>query len=175
MTNKAIILKELFQLYSFASVLQYAMKKELYQCKLPQSTHFYQYWQLHLVFRSSFTATMTSLLFPQASSHWQQLEQKLLCWQLSRSQKMQKVSGQEDFPHKNFPDRAHKPWHCKTRPRVNCAGVCNPQATTVYVDTGWYLVVLGQYQAVLVGTWWHLVALGKYGRYWLVLSGAGSL
>ena len=32
-----------------------------------------------------------------------------------------------------------------TRPGVNCAGVCSPQAKTVYVGTGLYLVVLGQY------------------------------
>ena len=39
-------------------------------------------------------------------------------------------------------------------------------------STGWYLMVLGQYGAVLVGTWWYLVnggtgwsmvVLGQYG------------
>ena len=32
-------------------------------------------------------------------------------------------------------------------------------------DTGWYLVELGEYVAVLVGTWW----------YWLIYDGTGSV
>ena len=32
---------------------------------------------------------------------------------------------------------------------------------------GWYLVVLGQYMAVLVGTWWYWVIKGQY---WAVLG-----
>ena len=32
-------------------------------------------------------------------------------------------------------------------------------------DTGWYLVVLDEYVAVLVGTWW----------YWLIYDGTGSV
>ena len=47
-----------------------------------------------------------------------------------------------------------------TRPGVNCAEVCNPQATFPVLavqglsmcGTGWYLVVLGQYRVVLVDT-----------------------
>ena len=38
--------------------------------------------------------------------------------------------------------------------------------------TGWYLVVLGQWEAVLVGTWWYWVSRR---RYWLVLGGTGSV
>ena len=38
--------------------------------------------------------------------------------------------------------------------------------------TGGYLVVLGQWEAVLVGTWWHWVSRR---RYWLVLGGTGSV
>ena len=36
--------------------------------------------------------------------------------------------------------------------------------------TGWYLVVLGQYGAVLVGTWWNWVSITWY---CMVLSGNG--
>ena len=32
-------------------------------------------------------------------------------------------------------------------------------------NTGWYLVVLDEYVAVLVGTWW----------YWLIYDGTGSV
>ena len=60
----------------------------------------------------------------------------------------------------------------QTRPRVNCAGVCNPQATTVYVGTGWYLVVPGQYGVVLVGTWRYWVS-GR--RHWLIYDDTGSV
>ena len=35
-----------------------------------------------------------------------------------------------------------------------------------------YVVVLGQYGAVLVGTWWYWVSMG---RYWLVLGGTRSV
>ena len=38
--------------------------------------------------------------------------------------------------------------------------------------TGWYLVVLGQWEAVLVGTWWYWV---NRRRYWLVLGDTGSI
>ena len=38
--------------------------------------------------------------------------------------------------------------------------------------TGWYLVVLGQYEAVLVGTWWYLVIITWF---CVVLSGTGSI
>ena len=38
--------------------------------------------------------------------------------------------------------------------------------------TGGYLVVLGQWEAVLVGTWWYWVSRR---RYWLVLGGTGSV
>ena len=49
----------------------------------------------------------------------------------------------------------------------------------ISAGTGWYLVVLGQYEAVLghygavlAGPWWYLVSMG---RYWLVLGGTGSV
>ena len=35
-----------------------------------------------------------------------------------------------------------------------------------------YLVVLGQYRAVLVGLWWYWVSVG---RCWLVRGGTGSV
>ena len=38
--------------------------------------------------------------------------------------------------------------------------------------TGWYLVVLGQFGAIIVDTWWHWVSIG---RYWLVLGDIGSV
>ena len=38
--------------------------------------------------------------------------------------------------------------------------------------TGGYLVVLGQWVAVLVDTWWYWVNME---RYWLVLGGTGSV
>ena len=40
------------------------------------------------------------------------------------------------------------------------------------VITGWYLVVLDQYRAVLVGTCWYWVSMGLY---WLVPGGIGSV
>ena len=43
------------------------------------------------------------------------------------------------------------------------------QQGAVMVDT--YMMVLGQYRAVLVGTWWYWVSRG---RYWSVLGGTGS-
>ena len=43
---------------------------------------------------------------------------------------------------------------------------------SVECGTGWYLVVLGQWEAVLVGTWWYWVSRR---RYWLVLGGTGSV
>ena len=38
--------------------------------------------------------------------------------------------------------------------------------------TGWYLVVLGQYDAVLVDTWWYWDSIG---RYWLIYNSTGSV
>ena len=38
--------------------------------------------------------------------------------------------------------------------------------------TGWHLMALGQYGAVLVGTWWCWVSME---RYWLVLDCTGSV
>ena len=38
--------------------------------------------------------------------------------------------------------------------------------------TGRYLVVLGQYGALLVGTWWQRISIR---RYWLVLGGTVSV
>ena len=38
--------------------------------------------------------------------------------------------------------------------------------------TGWYLVVLGQWEAALVGTWWYWVSRRQY---WLVLGGTGPI
>ena len=38
--------------------------------------------------------------------------------------------------------------------------------------TGWYLVVQGQYRAVMVGTWWNWDSMG---RYWPVLGVTGSV
>ena len=37
---------------------------------------------------------------------------------------------------------------------------------------GWFLVILGQYRALLVGTWWYWVSRR---RCWLILGGAGSV
>ena len=37
--------------------------------------------------------------------------------------------------------------------------------------TGWYLVVMGQWEAVLVGTWWYWVSRRQYCS---VLGGTGS-
>ena len=39
-------------------------------------------------------------------------------------------------------------------------------------SSGWYLVVLGQYRAVLVGSWWFWVSIGWY---WLIYDGTGSV
>ena len=39
-------------------------------------------------------------------------------------------------------------------------------------STGWFVVILGQYEAILVGIWWCLV---RRGRYWLIYDGTGSL
>ena len=41
---------------------------------------------------------------------------------------------------------------------------------SLLIRTGWYLVVLGQYGAVLVGTWWYWVSITWY---CLVSSGTG--
>ena len=38
--------------------------------------------------------------------------------------------------------------------------------------TGWYLMVLGQWKAVMVGTWWYWVSRRWY---WLVLGGTRSV
>ena len=45
-------------------------------------------------------------------------------------------------------------------------------AWSVSGSTGWFVVVMGQYGAVLVGTWWYW---GSIGRYWLVCGGNGSV
>ena len=42
---------------------------------------------------------------------------------------------------------------------------------SVECSTGCYLVVLGQYGAVLVGTWWYWVIIE---RNWLIQDGTGS-
>ena len=36
----------------------------------------------------------------------------------------------------------------------------------------WYMMVLGQYRAVLAGIWWYWVSMGQY---WLVLGDTGSV
>ena len=41
---------------------------------------------------------------------------------------------------------------------------------TVQGGAGWYLVVLGQYKAVLVGTWWYWVNIDWYCLYEVVLG-----
>ena len=38
--------------------------------------------------------------------------------------------------------------------------------------TGRYMMVLGQYGAVLVGTWWYWIRIGWY---WSVFGGTGSV
>ena len=43
---------------------------------------------------------------------------------------------------------------------------------SVWGSTGWYLVELGQYWAVVAGALWYWVSMG---RYWLVLGGTGSV
>ena len=43
---------------------------------------------------------------------------------------------------------------------------------SIWGVTGWYLVVLGQYRAVLVGNFWNWDSIG---RYWLVLGGTGTV
>ena len=45
-------------------------------------------------------------------------------------------------------------------------------AVSVEGGTGWYLMVLGQYGAVLVGTWWYWVGMEQY---WLIHDGTGSV
>ena len=37
---------------------------------------------------------------------------------------------------------------------------------------GWYLMLLGQYEAVLVGTWWYWVTMEQY---WLIYDGIWSV
>ena len=49
--------------------------------------------------------------------------------------------------------------------------VCGSNGS-VWGGVGWYLVILGQYGAVLVGSWWKWVSMG---RSWLVLGGNGSV
>ena len=43
---------------------------------------------------------------------------------------------------------------------------------SVWGVTGWYLVVLGQYRAVLVGTWWNWAIRWQY---WSIHDGTGSV
>ena len=38
------------------------------------------------------------------------------------------------------------------------------------ICAGWYLVVLGQYKAVLVGIWWYWVSMNWYCLYEVVLG-----
>ena len=71
----------------------------------------------------------------------------------------------------------------QTRPQVNCAEVCNPQATFpgfflgqvctlfwwYWVSMGQYLVLLGQYGALF---YCYLVVLGQYVT---VLGGTGAI
>ena len=45
-------------------------------------------------------------------------------------------------------------------------------AVSVEGGTGWYLIVLGHWKAVVVGTWWYLVIIGWY---WLKHYGTGSV
>ena len=45
-------------------------------------------------------------------------------------------------------------------------------AVSVQGGTGWYLMVLGQYEAVLVGTWWYWVTMEQY---WLIYDGIWSV
>ena len=44
---------------------------------------------------------------------------------------------------------------------------------SVYGGTGWYLVVLGQYRAVMVCTWWRYFSVGRVLSL-VVLGGTGS-
>ena len=52
---------------------------------------------------------------------------------------------------------------------------------SIYASTGCYLVVLGQYGAVLIGICWYWVGMGRglglvsMGRCWYVLDGIGSV
>ena len=45
-------------------------------------------------------------------------------------------------------------------------------AWSVLGGTGWFVVVMGQYGAVLVGTWWYWVSIE---RCWLVCGSNGSV
>ena len=40
------------------------------------------------------------------------------------------------------------------------------------IEGHWYMMVLGQYRAVLAGIWWYWVSMGQY---WLVLGDTGSV
>ena len=42
----------------------------------------------------------------------------------------------------------------------------------IHDSTGWFLVILDQYEAVRVDTWWYWVRIEWY---WLVLSGTWSV
>ena len=55
---------------------------------------------------------------------------------------------------------------------VQLCGLVIDGTGSVYGDTGWYLVVQGQYRAVMVGTWWNWDSMG---RYWPVLGVTGSV
>ena len=43
---------------------------------------------------------------------------------------------------------------------------------SVWGETVWFLVILGQYSVVLVGTWWYWVSIGWC---WLIYDGTGSV
>ena len=60
-----------------------------------------------------------------------------------------------------------------TRLTHNCAHLRSTnESLTVEGDTGWYLVILGQYGEVLVGTLWYWVSIE---RYWLINNGTLSV
>ena len=50
---------------------------------------------------------------------------------------------------------------------------------SVWGVTGWYLVILSQYRAVLAGIWWYWITMGQdwviMGRYWLILGDTASV
>ena len=63
----------------------------------------------------------------------------------------------------------------QTRPRVNCAEVCNPHAIFLVFSCPGARGKSGVFQErgkILGSTWWCWVSLGHL---WLVLGGAGSV
>ena len=55
---------------------------------------------------------------------------------------------------------------------IGCHWLIHDGTVSVWGGTGYFLVILGQYGAVLVGTWWYWVNMG---RYWFVLGGIRSV